>query len=110
MAGGDHSKIGNQLVLALCDCLQFRGVFFWRSNNIPVFDRGRGVFRRLPKYTMRGIPDIISVRNGHFIGIEAKAGAGKLSKEQADFARECLRNGGDYILARSIEDVQKAGL
>jgi hypothetical protein len=36
--------------------------------------------------------------------------AAPLSEEQADFARECIRNGGEYIVARSIDDVQAAGL
>jgi hypothetical protein len=50
------------------------------------------------------------IRAGRFIGIEAKSGTSKLSADQADFARECIRNGGEYIVARSIDDVQKAGL
>lgn len=103
-------NIGSELVRAICDYLALRKHFFWRSNNVPVFDRARNTFRRLPLYTMKGLPDIIVIENGRFIGIEAKAGSGRLSKEQADFGRECLRNGGDYIVARSIDDVQKAGL
>ena len=64
----------------------------------------------MPKYAMKGIPDIIAIKIGKFIGIEMKTETGKLSKEQADFARECVRHGGEYIVARSIDDVVRAGL
>jgi hypothetical protein len=64
----------------------------------------------MPKYSRKGVPDIIAIKSGRFIGIEVKAPKGKLSPEQADFGRECVRNGGEYVVARSIEDVQSAGL
>jgi hypothetical protein len=103
-------NIGSELVAALCDYLAMRGHFFWRSNNVPVFDKAGGFFRKLPKYTMKGLPDICVIRAGKFIGIEAKAGSGRLSPEQVEFGRLCVKNGGDYIVARSIDDVQGAGL
>jgi hypothetical protein len=46
-------------------------------------------FRRLPKYTRRGIPDIIAIKNGPFIGI-------------AVFGCQCIDAGGEYIVARSM--------
>jgi len=93
---------------AICDYLALKGYFFWRQNTGGMFREGR--YFSLPKYSMRGIPDIILIKGGRFIGIEVKNKTGKLSPHQADFARECVKNGGDYIVAKSIDDVQAAGL
>jgi hypothetical protein len=104
-------NIGSDLVRALCDYLALRGHFFWRSNNVGIYDVARGVHRKLPFGSMKGVPDIIMIgRSGQFTGIEAKAGSGRLSPDQAEFGRLCIKNGGEYIVARSIDDLRKADL
>lgn len=103
----------SEVLRAICDYLALRRVFFFRCNNIPavyVDKAGQRQFRKLPKYTMKGIPDIIAIRDGRFIGIEVKAEKGRLSPHQVEFARQCLEAGGEYVVAKSIEDVQRAGL
>lgn len=100
----------SQIVNSICEYLALRKVFFWRQNTAPAFDWKTNRFRAMPKYAKRGVPDIIVIKNGRFIGLEVKAKKGRLSEHQADFARECVRNGGEYIVARSVDDVQKAGL
>lgn len=67
-------------------------------------------YRRMSKYSRPGVPDIILVREGQFIGIEAKTDKGRLSPHQEEFRRDCEANGALYLVARSIEDIQKAGL
>lgn len=57
-------------------------------------------------YAMKGIPDIIMVVNGRFIGLEVKSESGRQSDEQKEFERNVTKNGGAYYLIRSIEDVQ----
>jgi hypothetical protein len=48
---------------AICDYLACRKVFFWRQNTAPTFDRAtqsyRAMPKAMPKYAMRGVPDII---------------------------------------------------
>ncbi len=44
---------------------------FWRTNNIPAPLRDGG-FRKLPKYTPRGLPDIIVIKDGRFVGLGVK--------------------------------------
>lgn len=105
-----RTNIGSELVSALCDYLALRRHFFYRSNNVPVFDRARGAYRALPKYTMKGIPDITVVKDGRYIGIEAKAGSGRLSADQIQFKNDVERAGGTYLLARSIDDLRTKGL
>ena len=64
----------------------------------------------MPKYTMKGLPDIIVVKDGKFIGLEVKTDTGRLSTDQVEFGRAAKNAGARYEVVRSIEDVQKLGL
>jgi hypothetical protein len=95
---------------AICDYLALKGYLFSRTNNAPVYDKTRGAYRALPKYTRRGRPDICLIKAGKFYGIEVKTEVGRLSPEQKKLGAEIIANGGHYIIVRSIDDVQLAGL
>ena len=58
---------------------------------------------------MRGIPDIVLIKAGRYIGIEAKAGKAALSPHQEEFKTISQKHGAQYIVARSIDDVVAAG-
>ena len=93
---------------AICDYLALKNYFFWRSNNIPVFGKnnaGFKTFRSLPKYTPRGIPDIIIIRKGEFIAVEVKRPKAKLRPEQAEFASKIVVHGGTYWVVHSLEEI-----
>lgn len=102
-----------EIQASICEYLQYkqnRGqLMFWRQNNTPVFSDGR--MRALPKHSRRGVPDIIVIKQGQFIGLEVKTSKGRLSKSQKDF-RDDVRNIGcaEYEIVRSVEDVQSLGL
>ena len=95
---------------AICDYLALKGYLFSRTNNAPIYDTGRKAFRALPKYTRKGWPDICLIKNGKFYGIEVKSEVGRLSLEQEELGRDIIIHGGMYVVARSIDDVQAAGL
>lgn len=96
---------------AICDYLALKKYFFWRNNNTPIFDAGRKIFRAMPKYTMRGIPDIILIKEGgQFVGIEVKREKGVLSDHQKAFRALCDHNRALYIVAKSVDDVISYGL
>lgn len=102
------AQLERDITSSICDFLELKKIFFWRSNNIPATARdrqGKMVFRRLPKYTPRGIPDIICIKNGRFIGLEVKRENMKLRPEQAEFGIKCDLNGAIYRVVRSIDDV-----
>jgi hypothetical protein len=101
----------------VCDWLDAAGHFFWRNNTIPVFDKGR--FRALPKYTPRGLPDIIVLSAGRFVGLEVKrpARAGhpgeaktgtnpETTAAQEEMARRIRLAGGWYFVVHSLEEAQ----
>ncbi len=99
-----------EIVRAICDYLSLRGHLFYRNNNVPIFDPTRQAFRAMPKYTMKGLPDIVLIKDGRYIGIEAKAGNATLSPHQEEFRKQSEKHGARYIVARSIDDVIAAGL
>jgi hypothetical protein len=95
---------------AICDYLSLRRHFFWRQNTVGLFDASTGRHRSMPKYSMSGVPDIILIRDGQFIGLEVKRPGGKQSEAQEEFERKVRFYGGQYHIVHSIEEVQALGL
>jgi hypothetical protein len=100
---------------SICEYLELRQRCFFRVNNIPAFNRHEGggfTMRKLPKFTPRGLPDIIVVKGGLFYALEVKKSNPKTyqSKDQKEFEAEVKKHGGQYHVVRSIEDVQAIGL
>jgi hypothetical protein len=91
---------------SILDWLSYQqNAFVWRNNNVGVYDPRTEGFRRLPKYSMRGVSDIIGLWNGRGLAIECKSKTGKLSAYQEAFLNRFKQAGGITIVARSIEDV-----
>lgn len=94
---------------AICEVLMYRGIFFWRSNNIPVFGKnksGNWTYRSMGKYAVRGVPDIICIHNGKFIGLEVKRDKkSPLSEYQETFRDNLITNGGYYYVLTSTNDL-----
>lgn len=105
-----NRKLESEIQREICDYLAYKGLFFWRSNNIPVFGRSNdGIrrFRKLPKYTPHGLPDIIVIKNGHFIGLEVKRENTKQTPEQVTMQYNIEDNGGYYYVITSTKDIDK---
>lgn len=109
-SGGMATTPEGEILSAICEYLALKGYLFSRTNNGAVYDPSKGLFRKPPKFVRHGWPDICLIRAGKFYGIEVKSKTGKLSTEQAQLGIEITKNGGEYIVARSIEDIQNAGL
>jgi len=98
----------SQLVNQICEGLLYRGIFCWRSNNIPIFSQKQNCFRKLPKFTPRGVADITGILpNGQFFCVEVKSEKGKQSEFQKIFQEKIEATKGIYILAKSFEEVDK---
>ena len=95
---------------AICDYLAAKKHFFWRTNTTPIYDPTRQRFRAMPKYSLSGVPDIIVIKDGWFIGLEVKKKGSYQSKAQKEFERMCKEAGGEYWVVRSVEDVKELGL
>ena len=84
------------------------GVLCWRSNNTGIYSEKRGchIF-----HGTKGVPDLIGVLpGGKFLGVECKSDKGRQSDSQKEMQQRIEAAGGLYILARTIDDLQKAGL
>lgn len=103
----EEAKVQNKI----CEHLQKKGLFFFRTNNSPVYDQklnsGLGGYRSQGKWAASGLPDIIGIVNGRFVGLEVKSTKGKQSSDQVLFERRCKNNGGIYAVVRSVSDVDK---
>lgn len=92
----------------ICDWLHVRGYFFWRQNNVPIFgvsNDGKKRFRALPKYTPKGIPDILVIVGGKLIGFEVKRAGAPLRPEQAVFGSHMIKNGAYWHVVYNVTDV-----
>src|SRR3989338_3448985 len=90
----------------ICEWLQGHGFLFWHINNVPVFAKsgsGNMRFRSLPKFTPKGLPDIIVVVRGKIVCIEVKCTT-KQSEAQKNFEDRLNLAGGIYILAFSLRE------
>lgn len=81
------------------------GCVAYRVNNVGIWDAAKGVYRA--GNTAKGLPDIIAIIRGRFVGIEVKAGKDKLSEHQQYRKFEIERAGGTYFEARSTDDFLK---
>ena len=87
-----------QIQKGIINYLKDKGIFYWRNS---VGQRGN------IHYGEKGSPDIMALVDGELFGVEVKTYNGKQQKEQKEYEVEFVRNGGFYILARSIDDVSK---
>lgn len=90
----------------LAECLEWlaqRRVFAWR-NNTGAF----AVDRRYIRYGHPGSSDILGVYRGRFLAIEVKSPTGKQSPDQKIFQRMVEKNGGIYLLVRSVDELADA--
>lgn len=91
-----------QIQSAILDWLRWHHVFCWKQNTVGI-RKPNGSY--IPASTT-GIPDILCIIKGQFVGIEVKSEKGIQTDNQKHFQNEVERAGGIYILAKSIDDVQ----
>ena len=85
----------------ILDFLRTREIgYFWQNDSVGI--KGR---KRETSYRPNGVPDILGVVSGQFVGIEVKTPKGKISVSQEVFRERFIKSGGIYILARSVFDV-----
>jgi hypothetical protein len=54
--------------------------------------------------------DVLAIKSGRAIFIEVKREGGEPNKEQLEFGKDAMLAGADFIIARSIDDLQRHGL
>ena len=103
-------KISENVVTnGILEYLQWKGIYAWKNKNIPTYDAKIGGFRRLGKYEIRGVSDIIGILpdgKGLFIECKRTGHRNGMSEAQKEFEARIKTNKGIYILATCIEDVE----
>lgn len=99
----------------ILDYLSYRPGKFWRQNTGAFkgkyTSKRTGVTKsRFVQFSISGAADITGVKDGRRIEIEVKRPKKDQSPEQIAFQELIESQGGLYVLARSLEDVRKAGL
>lgn len=90
----------------ICDWLTLKRIFWYRQNSGAMAGTHNGK-RRFFRFGWPGAPDIIAVIDGRYVGIEVKSTKGCQSQAQFHFQKSLEKAGARYILARSIEDVER---
>jgi len=78
-----------------------KGAVAYRINNAAVYDAKAGAYRA--GNIERGLPDVIAILNGRFIGIEVKAGKDRMSDFQKMRKQEIQIAGGIYFECKSTD-------
>lgn len=103
---------------ACLDWLHAKGIFCWRSNQIPVPLNGGG-FRRFAG--LKGVADILGILPqevgvglectpvvfGNLLAVEVKMPKKKLRPEQSDFLREINDRGGIGLCVHSVDELER---
>jgi hypothetical protein len=96
-------KTANGLTNAIIyDIVNVCGGAAYRINNGATYDRAKNIYRA--GVTKRGVPDIIAVVDGRFIGIEVKIGADRQSSHQREVEAEINAARGVYFIAKTYEE------
>jgi len=102
------SRLEKDVLRGCLDYLRIRHHLVARINNGAFETKGGGWIRCTD---VPGIADIIGVTfDGRALAVECKSNKGRLSKAQEIFRAAWIARGGLYVLARSVDDLQEAGL
>lgn len=93
-----------EIVRQILDYPEAKRIFHSRQNTVEKAARGRYI------HAHKGVPDIFAMKDGKLYGIEVKTPTVRVSPEQAQFGVDCVKNGGEYLVARSIDELKAVGL
>lgn len=86
-----NTQTENQIQSAIREYLHWKGWFVIRHQ------QGLGCHK--------GLSDLTAIKDGHVVWIEVKTPRGSQSDCQKEFEAKVIDHGGQYLLARSVDDV-----
>lgn len=96
---------------ACCEYLALKKHLFWRQNTTPVYDATKKAFRAMPKYSLKGVADIIVITDGGFaVFLEIKVPKGRQSDDQKLFEKRVKEKGGEYYVVTNVAQLKEIGL
>lgn len=98
------SQPENEVKNACLRWLKDHGIYAWRNNTGMAWIGNHPIRFGLP-----GSGDILGLLpNGKFLSIECKSKTGRQSEDQKRFQENIEQNRGIYVLAYSVEDLERA--
>ena len=99
--------IESDLQKSVIQYLTIKHIFHYRQNSgaIVTERKGKKGFYRFT--SMNGLPDIVCVYRGQYVGLEMKSNKGKLSENQIMFREKLEQAGGKYIEVRDLDTIIK---
>lgn len=101
-----------QVKTEISEYLASKGYLFWWAPSTGIYDHKINKFRPLNgKYQRKGVADILGVlKDGTFFAIECKSPqSNRVSEDQKSFIEAVNAFGAVAIVARSVDDVIRAG-
>lgn len=97
----------NELTQYVLKYLRAKNVLAWRHNNVGIWDKSKGVYRKNPQ-TLKGVADIIGIdKFGRMVAIEIKSNKDKLTNAQMLFLQQVEERGGGAFVCRNFTDFKK---
>ena len=109
-----------------------KGIFFWRQNSGSFTQKAKAALTKIlnglplaPQFKARisgsfykavgrydctsekGLPDIIVIYKGYFVGLEVKTKTGRQRQTQLAAENKIKKASGFYFIVRSLQDVQR---
>ena len=101
----------SEVQASVCEYLSMKRYFFWRSNNVPMFDKAGGFYRAMGKFSKKGVPDVILIRDGGKVCfLEIKRHGGHLNDAQEVFKADCEAINAEYHVITSLDEIIALGL
>lgn len=104
-SGSAHTALVNAALLAIG---QRDDVFVWKNQTGAA--RAIDNPKRVIPFGLLGSADIFAIvgPHGRFVGLEAKTGGGRQSKQQRNFEAAVRTQGGDYQVFRNVDEAVAA--
>jgi len=83
--------------------------FFWKNPTTGYFNVKTKMFSKHSNpYCLNGVPDIVGIIEGRWIGLEVKSKTGVLSLSQKIFHEKARKYKGHVSVVRSLKDAENA--
>ena len=89
---------------AIIEYLKIKRIFHYRQNSGAFMTKSGGFMRAS---SVNGLPDIVAIKDGIYIGLEVKTPKGKQQESQKHIQNEITKAGGLYFVVKSLDDVRK---
>lgn len=101
---GKKQSESSALTDAVIKYIKLHGGNAYRINTVGIYDKEMGGLRN--SGMKKGLPDVIGIHKGRFIGVEIKIGKDRQSDYQKDREVEINQAGGIYLIAKTFDQIK----